>query len=207
MSEHDLAELGLGQKLRQLREDRDLELTDVASRVGIAPEQLDAFEAGRAEPAIGELVQLAQALEVSIGHFFQRHLASHRVEVVRSTDRWTVEPHSELGETLSYRYQSLSYNLTDKLMSPFLVEIPPSESTQAAASSHGGEEFLFVLAGQLEVQIGGETHRLEPGDAIYFDSRLDHSLRAVEGTSVRLLACVAEGRAQHKDNPIGRAYG
>jgi quercetin dioxygenase-like cupin family protein len=118
-----------------------------------------------------------------------------------------VEPHSELGETLSYRYQSLSYNLTDKLMSPFLVEIPPSESAEVTASTHGGEEFLFVLAGQLEVQVGGETHRMEPGDAIYFDSRLEHSLRAVEGTSVRLLACVAEGRAQLKDNPIGRAYG
>lgn len=206
MEEHELAELGLGDKLHRLREERGLELMEIAKRSAISVEQLEAFESGRAIPAIADLVKLSAALEISLGHFFQRAIPQSRIEVVRAADRWTVEAHSELGRTLNYRYQSLSYNLTEKLMSPFLVEIPPDDATEAMTSTHGGEEFLFVLAGQLEVRVGAETHRLGPGDAIYFDSRLEHALRAVEGATVRVLACIAEERRPEPENPIERAY-
>jgi transcriptional regulator with XRE-family HTH domain len=206
MEEHELTQLGLGEKLRRLREERGLELPEIAKRSAIPVEQLEAFESGKAIPAIADLVKLSAALEISLGHFFQRAIPQSRVEVVRAADRWTVEAHSELGRTLNYRYQSLSYNLTEKLMSPFLVEIPPDDSTEAVTSTHGGEEFLFVLAGQLEVRVGAETHRLGPGDAIYFDSRLEHALRAVEGATVRVLACIAEERRPEPENPIERAY-
>jgi transcriptional regulator with XRE-family HTH domain len=206
MQEHELAELGLGEKLRRFREDRGLEVQELAKRAAIPAEQVEAFESGRAIPAIADLVKLSAALEISLGHFFQRAIPKSRIEVVRAADRWTVEAHSELGRTLNYRYQSLSYNLTEKLMSPFLVEIPPDDSTEVTASTHGGEEFLFVLAGQLEVRVGPETYQLGPGDAIYFDSRLEHALRAVEGATVRLLAIVAAERRPEPENPIGRAY-
>lgn len=206
MSQAELLELGLGQKLRRYREDRGLELAELAKRAGLDPEQLEAFESGGAIPAIGELAKLASILDVSLGHLFQRAIPESRVEVVRARDRWTVQPQSDAARTLNYRYQALSYNLTDKLMSPFLVEIPPDTAREAPLSTHDGEEFLFVLNGQLEITIGGDVHRLEPGDAIYFDSRMEHSLRAVEGSAVRLVACVAQERRPGVENPIDRSY-
>jgi quercetin dioxygenase-like cupin family protein len=206
MTDDEFLALGLGEKLRRSRESQHLDLTVLSKGTGLTEEQLAAFESGQAVPAIGDLVRIASALDVSIGRFFQRAIAERRVEVVRSQDRWTVQPQSEAARTLNYRYQSLSYNLTDKLMAPFLVEIPPSDTTDVPASTHDGEEFLFVLAGQLEVAVGGEVHRLAPGDSIYFDSRMEHSLRAVEGSSVRLVACVAEERRPGVENPIDRAY-
>lgn len=206
MSETELLQLGLGEKVLRLRERRALERDETARRSGLSRERLAAIETGDEVPAIGELVQLARTLDVSLGHFFQRSIPARRVEVVRAADRWTVQPQTELARTLNYRYESLSYNLTDKLMSPFLVEIPPDDAEDVPPSQHEGEEFLFVLQGQLEVRIGDELHRLSPGDSIYFDSSLEHWLRASEGTSVRLLACVAQERRTPEDNPIGRAY-
>ena len=206
MSEQELVDLGLGQKLRRFRENRGLAPDELARQCGIESGRIEEWESGRSVPAIGDLVKLAEPLDVSLGHFFQRAIPERRVEVVRSTERWTVEPQSERARTLNYRYQSLSYNLTEKLMSPFLVEIPPDDSPEVPASTHGGEEFLFVLSGVLEVTVGGEVHRLAPGDAIYFDSRLDHSLRAVESAPVRMLACIAQERRPRRENPIDRAY-
>jgi transcriptional regulator with XRE-family HTH domain len=203
-SEHP--ELRIGQRIEELRGARGLTLSQVAARSGLPEERLRAFEAGREMPAVGDLVRLAGALDASVGHFFQRGRSTRRVEVVRAADRFVVEPRSSAARTLNYRYQSLSYALTDKLMSPFLVEIPPDEQAAAPTSQHEGEEFLFVLAGQLEVRVGDEVHRLAPGDSIYFDSRTEHSLRAVEGRLVRLVACIAEDRKPHPDDPIGRAY-
>jgi transcriptional regulator with XRE-family HTH domain len=206
MTQSELEELGLGEKLRRFRGDRGLSLEELATRSEVPHDRLEAFESNQEVPAIGDLVKLAGALEVSLGHFFQRAMAKRRIEVVRARDRWTIEPKSEMARSLNYRYQSLSYNLTEKLMSPFLVEIPPDASEEAPTSTHAGEEFLFVLAGQLEVNVEGEVHHLSPGDSIYFDSRLEHALRALEGTPVRLLACIAEGRRPPEENPIGRAY-
>ena len=206
MKEQELVELGLGEKLKRMRSERGLDLAELAKRSGVEEDQLEAFEASRAAPAIGDLVKLAGVLDVSLGHFFQRAIPERRVEVVRAQDRWPVEPQSEMARTLNYRYQSLSYNLTEKLMSPFLVEIPPDDTAGAPSSTHGGEEFLFVLSGELEVTVGAELHELGPGDAIYFDSRLEHALRAMGGTSVRLLACIAQERRPQRESPIDRAF-
>jgi len=199
-------ELRIGHRIEELRGARGLTLSQLAGRAGLPEERLRAFEAGSEMPAVGELVRLAGALDASVGHFFQRGHATRRVEVVRAADRFVVEPRSSAARTLNYRYQSLSYTLTDKLMSPFLVEIPPDEGAAAPTSQHEGEEFMFVLSGQLEVRVGDEVHRLSPGDSIYFDSRVEHSLRAVEGRIVRLVVCVAEDRRPHPDDAMGRAY-
>ena len=73
-------------------------------------------------------------------------------------------------------------------------------------SSHDGEEFIFVLSGRVVVEVEGEEHELSPGDAMYYDSRLPHSMRALEGGTARLLACVAQDRRAGGDDPMRRAY-
>jgi anti-sigma factor ChrR (cupin superfamily) len=43
------------------------------------------------------------------------------------------------------------------------------------AHQHAGCEFLYLLSGTLDVRHGGATHKIEPGDAIYFDANTIHS--------------------------------
>jgi quercetin dioxygenase-like cupin family protein len=155
---------------------------------------------------VGDLLKVANVLGVSIGHFFQTRIPDKRVEVVRAAERWTVKARSEAGRALGYRYQSLSHGLTEKLMQPFLVEVPPADDAALNRSQHEGEEFLFVLGGVLEVEIGGERHRLEPGDSIYYDSRQPHTLRALEGVTARLIACIAQHPNVTVKSGIDRAY-
>jgi transcriptional regulator with XRE-family HTH domain len=206
MNEERGQELEVGARLAALRARRGLERRALAERAGIETALLDDYEEGRATPSVGELVRLAGALEVHVGQFFQRGVEKRRVEVVRSGERWLVDPPSEAAHRLNYRYQSLSFKLSDKLMSPFLVEIPPTSGAEAVSSQHEGEEFLFVLSGQLEVRIGSEVHRLGPGDAIYYDSLLEHSLRALEGTVVRVVACLAQPLRARPDDALHRAF-
>jgi transcriptional regulator with XRE-family HTH domain len=202
----DFLKLDVGGKLRRLREDNGLSLADLSRRAAIAESALRDYEDGRAVPAVGELLKIANVLGVSIGHLFQTRIPDKRVEVVRSSERWTVNARSEAGTALGYRYQSLSHGLTEKLMQPFLVEVPPGPDSALNRSQHEGEEFLFVLAGVLEVEIGGERLRLEPGDAIYYDSRQPHTLRALEGVTARLIACIAQHPNVTVKSGIDRAY-
>jgi len=198
--------LKLGAKVRALRLERGLDLADVARVSRLDSGHLERIEADEEEPAIGELSNLAAALGVSLGYFFQTSLPESRVEVVHAHERWTVEPQSDAARALNYRYQALSYRLTSKHMAPFLVEVPPHEGRDAPTSSHAGEEFGFVLAGQLEITIGGTTHRLGPGDAIYFDSQQPHTFRAVEGTTVRVLVCILQAQRPPSANVLNRSF-
>ena len=202
----DFLKLDVGGKLRRLREDHGLSLADLARRSTLAETALRDFEDGKAVPAVGELLKVANVLGVSIGHFIQTRIPDKRVEVVRSAERWTVKARSDAGGALGYRYQSLSHGLTEKLMQPFLVEVPPGQDAALNRSQHEGEEFLFVLGGVLEVEIGGERHRLEPGDAIYYDSRQPHTLRALEGVTARLIACIAQHPNVTVKSGVERAY-
>jgi transcriptional regulator with XRE-family HTH domain len=202
MIDDDFLRLQMGDKLRRIREDRGRGVDEVAAAAGIDGERLRAFEENREVPAVADLLRISECLNVSIGHFFQMSIPAKRVELVRANERFTVRPSNEAALTLSYRYQALSHGLTDKLMSPFLVEIPPNNSAPPTASSHEGEEFIFLLSGQLDVDVGGEVYRLQPGDAMYYDSRLEHTLRAAEGGPARLLACVAQPpRARSQSYP------
>jgi transcriptional regulator with XRE-family HTH domain len=202
----DFLKLDVGGKLRRLREDHGLALAELSRRSTLTEDALRDYEDGRAVPAVGDLLKIANVLGVSIGHFFQTRIPDKRVEVVRSAERWTVKARSEAGGALNYRYQSLSHGLTEKLMQPFLVEVPPGQDAALNRSQHEGEEFLFVLAGVLEVGVGGEQHRLEPGDAIYYDSRQPHTLRALEGVTARLIACIAQHPNVTVKSGIDRAY-
>ncbi len=206
MADEAIRELALGQKLKRLREERGKSLAELAGETGLAESALADFEADASSPAVGDLFRIAKALDVSVGHFFQTNVPERRIEVVRADERWTVRPRGQAGETLGYRYHALSHGLTEKLMAPFLVEVPPGESAAISQSSHDGEEFIFVLAGRVEVEVEGVTHQLSPGDALYYDSRLPHSMRALEGSTARLLACVAQDRRAGAEDPMRRAY-
>ncbi len=207
MLDDEFLRLAVGAKIQRLREEQNRTLQDLAAATGLSESRLHAYETSIAEPAIGELLKIANALDVSISRFFQTESdVERRVEVVRAGERWAVQPRTEAGESLNYRYQALSHRLTEKCMEPFLIEVPPGTGGGLPQSAHDGEEFLFVLSGRLEVEVGGELHRLSAGDSIYYDSRLPHSLRAIEGGPARLIACVAQARRPAPDNPLGRAF-
>ncbi|OGG46568.1 MAG: hypothetical protein A3F84_18025 [Candidatus Handelsmanbacteria bacterium RIFCSPLOWO2_12_FULL_64_10] len=198
----------LSEKLTRLRERKGLTLTDVAASSGVPEDRLEGYEKGRALPAVGELMNLARVFDVSLSHFFTSGPPASRVEVVRSHERWKVQPQTDTAAVLNYSYEALSYRMTDKVMSPFHIEIPPSQGKEVEPLSHEGEEFHFILEGSAEFTVGQETYQLASGDAIYFDSRLPHSIRAMGFLPARMLACLVNvHRPSADESPMGRAHG
>ena len=57
-------------------------------------------------------------------------------------------------------------------------------------SSHEGEEFIYVLAGALEINYGKKTYRVETGDSIYYDSIVPHHVHAADGKDAKILAVI-----------------
>lgn len=74
-------------------------------------------------------------------------------------------------------------------MEPFLIDVE-LHSDDFELSSHEGEEFIYVLKGEIEVIYGQEKYRLGEGDSIYYDSVVPHHLHAAGENDARILAVV-----------------
>jgi len=90
-----------------------------------------------------------------------------------------------------YSYESLAPEKADRLMEPFIVTLVPTDTEEF--STHAGQEFLYVLEGELKVQVGDRIEFLKPGDAVYYDSDQPHLVRCVGTTVTKVLAVLYTG--------------
>jgi mannose-6-phosphate isomerase-like protein (cupin superfamily) len=90
----------------------------------------------------------------------------------------------------TYHYESLAANFVNRKADPYYVIVEPKEDPEITINSHPGQEFNFVLEGQLKICIGSNELILNPGDSIYFDSAIAHGMQAMNGRVARFLAVV-----------------
>jgi quercetin dioxygenase-like cupin family protein len=133
------------------------------------------------------LVKLARALEMKMGYLLVQG-ESKPYTVVHKKNRKMVSRYgSQKTIRYGYSYESLAPEKRERNMEPFLVTLEPT-SQDEPPSTHDGEEFIFVLEGQIEVLLGENRELLSPEDSIYYDSSLPHRVRCLGDRSARIVA-------------------
>jgi transcriptional regulator with XRE-family HTH domain len=182
----------VGQHIAQLREERRMTLERLAQVTGFTKGYLSKIENDRKVPPIATLSRIAQALHTDIGSFFQSspRAVAREVTVVRASERPAVQ---RGGSAFGYDYVGLALKRGNKRMDPFIFTFPPRIEKHVFFEHHG-EEFLFVLSGTVEFQVGGEHFTLRKGDSIYFDSSVPHRgwSRGSEATALVVIHDAAE---------------
>jgi transcriptional regulator with XRE-family HTH domain len=186
----------IGARIAQLRARLGMTLEQLAAGTGFSKGYLSKIENSRKVPPIGSLARIAAALHTDISEFLHAPsgLPDRGFSVVRATQR---QPVVRGGTAFGYDYVSLADNHRDKKMEPFLFTFP-SQIDKYVFFEHEGEEFMFVLSGRVEWQAGSHKLVLEPGDSIYFDARLPHRGRALDGEA-RALVVTCGPRARNRD--------
>jgi transcriptional regulator with XRE-family HTH domain len=186
IQEMDEEKESLRDRIRRVREMRGLTIKDLSSRTGIDIATLERIESGEIIPALGQLVRLGRALDMKMGYFISPGI-DRLMTVVHKHER---RPISRYGETKSiecgYFYESLAPEKADRLMEPFIVTLVPTDAEEF--SSHAGQEFIYVLEGEMKVQVGDCVDLLKPGDAAYYDSNQPHFVRCAGTTATKILA-------------------
>jgi DNA-binding transcriptional MerR regulator/quercetin dioxygenase-like cupin family protein len=156
----------IGAHLRQLRSRRRLSLAQVAQEVGISVGFLSALERSQMSGSVGTLRKLARFYKTNILDFFDASESSSRH--VRPAERKVLQA----GEGV--RMELLAWGNT--IMEPHLFRVAP-EAGSGEAYAHEGEEFIYVLRGDLEIKVEDAEYRLKPGDSFYFESATPHRWR------------------------------
>ena len=87
-------------------------------------------------------------------------------------------------------FYSLAPGRTSRHMDPFLITIEANEEIGVDLAGHEGEEWMYCLEGEFEIEYGQEIYVMKPGDSIYYDCIVPHQVRAHNGQSAKFLACV-----------------
>ena len=181
----------LGERIRAAREMRGLSLEDLSSRSGVSVDGLERVESNRTVPPLGQLVRLGKALDMKMGYFLSAGV-DHPLCVVRHDARPKVARHGQQrSQQYGYVYESLAPEKANRLMEPFLVTLTPTEFGEF--SRHDGQEFLFVLEGEIRVQVGSHVEVLRPGDSIYYDSTHPHLVKCYGDSPAKILAVMHAG--------------
>jgi len=153
----------IGSHLRQLRAKRRLSLAQVAKAAGISVGFLSALERSQMSGSVGTLRKLARFYKTNILDFFDATGASSRQ--VQPAQRKVLEAGPGV------RMELLAWGNT--VMEPHLFRVA-AEAGSGDSYSHAGEEFLYVLRGELMITLQKEEYRLKAGDSFYFESATPH---------------------------------
>ncbi|MGA7473659.1 MAG: cupin domain-containing protein [Candidatus Sulfotelmatobacter sp.] len=153
----------IGSHLRQLRAKRRLSLAQVARAVSISVGFLSALERSQMSGSVGTLRKLARFYKTNILDFFDATGASSRL--VQPGQRKVLEAGPGV------RMELLAWGNT--VMEPHLFRVAP-EAGSGDSYTHDGEEFLYVLRGELMITLEKQQYRLKAGDSFYFESATPH---------------------------------
>jgi transcriptional regulator with XRE-family HTH domain len=181
----------IGERIKNLRTRKQMSLDDASKESGIPQSIISGIEDLSVSPPLGDIISLAKAFQVSVGEIFGDS-ADSPFCIVRSDDRKTVSRFSSTsGKSGGYGYESLGHQKQNRQMEPFLVTLTPVEDPQLVEpNQHVGEEFLFVLEGQVEIRLSGHADVLNPGDSIYYDSNLPHVVSCHGNVPATILAVI-----------------
>jgi transcriptional regulator with XRE-family HTH domain len=183
----------VGKKIQGIRESKNLSIEEISERSGLSAEQIQSIENDQYLPSLGPLIKIARALGVRLGTFLDDNDDLGPV-VCRAADRERDRSISFSNDAAEARqnmiYHSLAKQKAGRHMEPFVIDVQPSEDKEFKLSAHEGEEFIYVMSGEVEIAYGKETYSLQEGDSIFYDSIVKHHVHGAPGKSAKILAVV-----------------
>lgn len=159
----------IGTRLKYYRIQLRKTQQDLANQCGITKSFLSKIEHGKAIPSLGTLSKLAEGLNISVSDLVSQELEKKE---------WQHDLADMVASGLcpvanGYQIFPFADHLAHKKIQPFYYEVRKGE-IKLHKNAHNGEEFFYIIEGELLFILDGEEHHLSQGDGFYFNSAYDH---------------------------------
>lgn len=172
----------IGLKMRHTRLLRGLTLRKLAELAACSESLLSRIENGTANPSIKTMHRVALALEMPVSGLFQDGGDGDLDVVLRQGER----PMVQAGQGKRHKLEALIPSRRGNLLSAYINDIEPGGGSEGIIA-HGGEEFGYVLDGEIELIVDRRKYQLRAGDSFYFRSERPHSYTNNRKTMARIL--------------------
>ncbi len=161
---------GIGQKLARLRKKKNISIEELSEKTGLLVEHLKRIEAGERFAPVGDILKISRVLSVDPDLLLpssdkeEKELKKRREADFRRREA-------------SYLYDVLTPKARNKHLRAFRVSIPARSEHPRVSYQHEGEEFVYVLSGEVEIKVGQKKFHLKKDESLHFSSEIKHSLK------------------------------
>ena len=186
----------VGRKIKTLREAHGLTLEELAERSSMDAAVIQDMENGTAATSLAPLIKITRALGVRLGTLMDddEQIGPVFTDAESMAEGTFVRSFGTSSDAGDLNYFSLAAGRSSRHIDPFIITITPSGEMDHKLRGHEGEEFLYGLEGEIEIEYGhgknGKVYVLGPGESIYYDSIVPHQVRAHDGQTAKFLAVV-----------------
>lgn len=183
--------INIGSKIKSIRTLKEITREELIERSGLSSEEIIQIEENKQMPSLSPLIKIARVLGVRLGTFLDDQQELGPV-VTRESDCDNEIDFSNgaSDEKKHMLYHSLSKSKANRHMESFIIDMEKEGNQSYNVSSHEGEEFIYVLDGEVEITHGKNTYQLKKGDSIYYDSIVPHHVHGNKGQAAKILAVI-----------------
>jgi len=186
-----------GKRIVELCKTYSVSMEELSERSGVPIELIRQIEEEEHIPDLAPLVKISRALGVRLGTLMDDHEELGPVITKAGTAGDTARfitglpgtiPQAQDNEHHGLTFRALAPDKSGRHMEPFIVDIEPDAEQEK--STHEGEEFIYVLAGNLAVDYGSTFTVIHEGDSVYYDSIVPHRVVSADNKPVKILAVI-----------------
>lgn len=170
----------MGEKMKNAREKKGWSINDLAHETGYPANVLKNVEENKIMPPVALILQISRALKFN--------MASGGSADGQKASAVRIKSHKR--RVASYAYMPLTKATAGNHLRSYLVTIDAGTMHKGVEYKHDGEEFVYVLAGGLVIEIGANVSVLSKGDSIHFNSSLYHKLSNPTEETTELLVII-----------------
>ncbi len=199
-TEMDFLTVDVGNRLRELRQERNLSMRAVARASGLSTNALSMIERGKASPSVSTLFKISDALNLPITTFFRAEPTQQAVVVRRSKNRNRVN-------LVQGIWEGLGGEAFNGRMEPFMLELEPESTSGPFGILHTGSEFVYCMQGAIEYTIDDMPYLLEAGDSLIFAAQLKHRWKVPKDIKTQILIVMANFEAGERPSEFHLSAG
>lgn len=165
----------IGRLIRKIRLGQKRTQQEIADLCGFTKGMLSKIENGKVLPSLATLSKIAKVLGVKVSTLLEKEgnqTAAFLPEVYASGENFTV---TDKG----YSIFAAAADFTDKKMQPIFVSAREGELKKHLLT-HEGEEFIYVIQGEMTFRVANTEYCMRPGDSLYFDALQPHGVQRVK---------------------------
>jgi len=173
----------IGKKIRKVRLEKKFKFDDLANETGLSKDFIKKVESGDKIPPVGTLLQISRALGIDSSFFLREQEANADDLAENRAEAYT-------KRTDNYAYTPLTSGAENKHLRAFRIVVEANQPHKGVGYQHEGEEFVYVLKGDVEIQVGDNINSLSTGKSLHFNSAVKHDLRNTGKTDAELIVVV-----------------
>jgi transcriptional regulator with XRE-family HTH domain len=173
--------------IKKVRTKMKMTLQELADRTGLTKGYLSKVERSEKAPPYSTLSKIVGAMGLEITDVLKVEpgpLQALPIVIAKKEEGRIIR---ESSHYVGYDYEVLAAGKPGKNMEPFIIYAPDDFTS---FFQHEGEEFIYVLEGQMEFKYGEKTFLMSEGDHTYFESRIPHTGRSVGDKRAKLMVVI-----------------